>query len=139
MSRRLLTPAAWLAALVLLAFTMPQSARSEGAKRPAAAPAAVPDAPPVAPARASSRVDGVEDHNCLGGENALSCQRIFHTVRRNPHVIAVPQPVNDQERAAAEARDRRWVERCRPVIRQDAYGVPRYQYAAPGCEYGRLD
>ena len=36
-------------------------------------------------------------------------------------------------------RERRWVERCRPVVRQDAYGVGRYVYAARGCEYGRVD
>ena len=57
----------------------------------------------------------------------------------NVHIVAVPQPISVDERAAAEARDRRWVARCRPVIRQDEYGVPRYVYAARGCEYGRLD
>ena len=51
----------------------------------------------------------------------------------------MPQPQSAEERAAAEARDRRWVARCRPAIRQDHYGMPRYSYAAPGCEYGVLD
>ncbi len=36
-------------------------------------------------------------------------------------------------------RDRKWVERCKPVMRQDAYGVSRYVYAARGCEHGRIE
>jgi hypothetical protein len=54
-------------------------------------------------------------------------------------VINVQGPASPEEVAAAEARDRRWAERCDPVIRQDRYGMPRYTYGAPGCEYGRLD
>ncbi len=44
------------------------------------------------------------------------------------------------EEAAAESREREklWVSRCRPSLRQDAHGVSRYVYAAPGCEYGRF-
>ena len=47
----------------------------------------------------------------------------------------------DPEVEAAEARerDKAWEARCRPILRQDAYGVNRYVYAAPGCEYGRLN
>jgi hypothetical protein len=41
--------------------------------------------------------------------------------------------------AAAMQRDRKWMDRCKPVIRRDAYGVGRYYYAAPGCEFGRTD
>jgi hypothetical protein len=48
----------------------------------------------------------------------------------------VPQPANAEDRAHAAEEDRRWVERCRPTLRQDRYGVPRYQYARPGCEFG---
>jgi len=54
-------------------------------------------------------------------------------------ILAVPPPISAEERAAAEARDRRWVERCRPVIREDEFGVRRYVYAARGCEYGQRD
>ena len=45
-----------------------------------------------------------------------------------------------KEEAAAEAREREklWVSRCRPTLRQDPFGVSRYVYAAPGCEYGRF-
>jgi hypothetical protein len=136
MSRRI-PFAAWFAALLLLALSM-SAARPEAA-RPAAPTAAPPQARPGAPPavlpRALPTEDGVEAHTCFDNQ---SCQRIFRTVRKNPHVIDVPQASGDQL-AAAEARDRRWVAHCRPTIRQDAYGMPRYSYAAAGCEYGRLD
>jgi hypothetical protein len=57
----------------------------------------------------------------------------------NPHIICVPPPVDAEALALAEARDRRWLARCRPRIRHDEYGVERYVYAARGCEFGRLD
>ena len=112
MSRRFSLPA-WLAALALLALSIM-----------------------AAPAR--SAPDRVYTTNCYGARNILSC---VHTRGRglNPHVISVAGPQTPEERQAAEARDRRWAERCRPVIRQDHYGMPRYSFNAPGCEYGRLD
>ena len=44
------------------------------------------------------------------------------------------------EEAAAESREREklWVSRCRPSLREDVHGVSRYVYAAPGCEFGRF-
>ena len=44
-----------------------------------------------------------------------------------------------EELDAALERDRKWLARCNPVIRQDAYGVGKYYYAASGCEFGKLD
>ena len=44
-----------------------------------------------------------------------------------------------EDAAEIRERERKWAERCRPVVRQDAYGVGRYVYAARGCEYGRID
>jgi hypothetical protein len=31
------------------------------------------------------------------------------------------------------------MDRCRPSVRQDRYGVPRYHYAARGCEFGVIE
>jgi hypothetical protein len=107
------SPTAWLAALALLALSMTS-----------------------APAWSAS--DGVITWNCYGAANVRSCVASFRRGRFNPHVIDVPRQ-SPEEREAAEARDRVWAEHCRPVIRQDRYGMPRYSYAAPGCEYGRLD
>jgi hypothetical protein len=114
MSRRF-SPLAWLAALAVLALSMM-----------------------AAPAR-SQAGEGVYTWNCFGSRYSRSCVGIFRDGRNNPHVIKVPGPTSPEETAAAEARDRRWSERCSPVISQDRYGMPRYTYRAPGCEYGRLD
>lgn len=114
MSRRF-SLSAWLAALALLVLSMMS-----------------------APAR-SEPGEGVHTWNCYGTRNMRSCVATYRKGPFNPHVINVPGPQSDGEREAAEARDRRWVERCRPVIRQDRYGMPRYSYAAAGCDFGHLD
>ena len=113
MSRRF-SPTAWLAALSLLVLSMMS-----------------------APAR--SQTEGVSTFNCYGTRNMRSCVETHRKGPFNPHVMSVPGPQSEEERKAAEARDRRWAARCQPQVQQDRYGVPRYSYGAPGCEYGRLD
>ena len=91
----------------------------------------------AAPARSESG-EGTRILNCFStfyGFYSDSCIETFHSGRINPHVIQVPASTDP----AAAARDRRWSERCRPVVLQDSFGMPRYRYDAPGCEYGRLD
>jgi hypothetical protein len=51
----------------------------------------------------------------------------------------VPQSENEAEKERATARDRKWIDRCHPTIAQDRYGVPRYHYAALGCEFGVIE
>lgn len=53
-------------------------------------------------------------------------------------IYKVEEPRGEELDAALE-RDRKWLARCKPVIRQDAHGVGRYYYAASGCEFGKLD
>jgi hypothetical protein len=53
------------------------------------------------------------------------------------NIIQVPGPANDEERREAAERDKRWVSACKPTLRQDRLGMVRYQYALPGCEFGR--
>jgi hypothetical protein len=57
----------------------------------------------------------------------------------DPYVRLVPAPQGEAEQARIIDRDHRWQDRCRPVIAQDRYGVPRYRYAAPGCEFGVVE
>jgi hypothetical protein len=109
------SPTAWVAAPTLLALSIMS-----------------------APAR-SEPIEGMRTWNCYGTRGMESCVSTFRKGRFHPHVISVPAPLSPNEVAAAEARDRRWAERCQPVIRQDRYGMPRYSYGAPGCEFGRLD
>lgn len=54
----------------------------------------------------------------------------------DPYVRDVPQPSDAADKARAMERDKRWANRCRPTITQDRYGVARYHYAQPGCEFG---
>jgi hypothetical protein len=115
MSRRF-SPSAWLAALALLALSMMS-----------------------APAR-SQPSEGAMIENCYGRFfGTSSCSWTFRNGWRHPHVIAVPAPQSAEERAAADARDRRWANRCRPVTRPDRYGMMRYRYAENGCEFGIHD
>jgi hypothetical protein len=115
MSRRF-SPSAWLAALALLALSMMS-----------------------APAR-SQPADGSYTNNCFGRFfGTYNCVSTFRGGWRHPHVIAVSGPQSAEERAPADARDRRWANRCRPVTRTDRYGMQRYRYAENGCEFGILD
>ncbi len=72
---------------------------------------------------------------CVGTRGAVNCAARWG-VFGDPFVRSVPPPIDDVEKAHASERDRRWELRCRPVIVQDIYGVARYRYAAPGCEFG---
>jgi len=57
----------------------------------------------------------------------------------DPHIRIVPQPADDAAKTRAAERDRKWQDRCQPVIAQDRYGVSRYRYSAPGCEFGVIE
>jgi hypothetical protein len=81
--------------------------------------------------------DYIRSSNCVGAAGMSSCITRWSS-GGDPHIIEVPQPLSQDERDRAAARDRKWVARCKPVIHQDRYGVPRYYYAAPGCEFGRI-
>jgi hypothetical protein len=94
----------------------------------------------VSGAPASAQERGVTVKNCIGGYyRGFTCVTTARRGDLNPHIIGVPQPISEQERAEMQQRDRQWQARCRPVVRQDDYGVARYSYAARGCEFGKLD
>jgi hypothetical protein len=73
--------------------------------------------------------------SCVGGVRSLNCAAQWGA-GGDAHVRAVPRGLDEAEKAQSATRERRWLIRCEPVIERDAYGVARYQYAAPGCEYG---
>ncbi len=87
----------------------------------------------LATALSPAWADGVRSTNCVAIRGMLSC-----TTKWQRWEPKEPPPPTEQELAEARERERIWTERCRPVIHQDSYGVPRYSYAAPGCEFGRL-
>ncbi len=76
--------------------------------------------------------------SCVGGYDAFSCTTIWGQAG-DPYIRTLPGPVSAQGQAELMERDRKWVARCHPVIRQDRYGVSHYQYAAPGCEFGVIE
>jgi hypothetical protein len=77
--------------------------------------------------------------NCIGWYGNSSCVELWRQGAVNPHIRTVPLAGSEQESTAIRRRVERWQARCRPVARQDAYGVVRYRYAASGCDFGRLN
>ncbi|MGH6674234.1 MAG: hypothetical protein ACRECV_19990 [Xanthobacteraceae bacterium] len=72
---------------------------------------------------------------CVGSWNSFNCVTRWGPAD-DPFIRSVPQPTDPAAKAEVEAQDRRWASRCRPSIVQDRYGVARYTYAMPGCEFG---
>jgi hypothetical protein len=75
---------------------------------------------------------------CVGGRGAVNCVVKWGSAG-DPYVIHLPEPMDQAEKARSAERDRKWQDRCRPNIVQDYYGVPRYHYSAPGCEFGVIE
>lgn len=87
---------------------------------------------------AAAADDYVRIGTCFGGWFASQCVTRWAPTG-DPYIRTVPQPHTDEEKAVAAERDHRWLQRCRPVIAQDRYGVPRYHYAAAGCDLGVIE
>ena len=86
----------------------------------------------------SAYADGMAVGGCVGGQSSLNCV-VRWGEAGDPYVRLVPQPTDQAEKDRAAQRDQKWQERCRPTVAQDYYGVPRYQYSAPGCEFGVIE
>lgn len=86
----------------------------------------------------AAHADGIAVGGCVGGQGALNCVARWGSAG-DPFIRKVPEPTDDAERQRAAERDRKWEQRCHPIIAQDRYGVPRYQYAAAGCEFGVIE
>jgi hypothetical protein len=78
---------------------------------------------------------GVTETSCVGTLRDFNCVTLWGPAG-DPNVRLVPQPLSEAEKARVLAHERRWLARCHPVLAHDRYGVSRYQYAAPGCEFG---
>jgi hypothetical protein len=83
----------------------------------------------------SAKADGVATCSFLPGEGAC----VWHDGIDGGlgKVIQVPQPESEADKAAAAERERQWVARCHPLTWPDKFGVARYHYGAPNCEFGR--
>lgn len=91
----------------------------------------------------SALADVTYSAGCIGGGSFFTGSANCVFMERNgpggiARIYKVEEPRGEALDAALE-RDRKWLARCKPLIRQDAYGVGRYYYAAAGCEFGKLD
>jgi hypothetical protein len=77
---------------------------------------------------------GVVVGGCVGSRYSVTCVTRWGAYG-DPYVRLVP-PQTEAEKALSAERERKWQAHCRPAVFQDAYGVARYEYAAPGCEFG---
>ncbi|MBI4274892.1 MAG: hypothetical protein HY659_09350 [Rhizobiales bacterium] len=75
--------------------------------------------------------------SCVGSGFAVSCSTNWRWDESSPRTSLAPE--DPKLTAEAAEREAKWVTRCKPVIRQDRYGVRRYHYAAPGCEFGKAE
>jgi hypothetical protein len=86
----------------------------------------------------SAYAGGVIDLSCVAASKSFNCVAQWATAG-DPYVRAVPEALGEVQRAQATARDHKWVTHCHPVVEHDTYGVARYQYSAPDCEYGSTE
>jgi len=73
--------------------------------------------------------------SCVGTYASDSCVTRWAPAV-DPYVREIPERTDPAEKAAREARDHKWLARCRPVVERDRLGVGYYRYAAPGCAFG---
>lgn len=90
-----------------------------------------------ASAAVEANAGGIVSSGCVGRYGAFNCVTTWRDdgeARQGPRA-----PVDPKLAEEAAERERKWVSRCKPVIKQDAYGVRRYHYSAPGCEFGKAE
>jgi hypothetical protein len=56
---------------------------------------------------------------------------------RDNTVIGWGPKISAAEKAEVEGRTAKWEAYCQPKVVQGPDGIDRYQYANPGCEFGR--
>ena len=88
---------------------------------------------------APARADWSFSRSCVGSWGMHNCVFNWREYPRDPHLRYAAGPVGEGERGEALARDRKWLDYCKPVLVKDRYGVSRYRYAKPGCEFGRAE
>jgi len=83
-----------------------------------------------------AQADAVESTSCVGTFRSQSCITRWRDNAGNPHIIEVPPLRSEQDLAESKERWRLWQARCKPLLDRDRYGVARYVYAQPRCEFG---
>jgi hypothetical protein len=91
----------------------------------------------VSLASTAVRADGMAVGGCVGTHYSVTCVTRWGGYS-DPYIRLVPKQT-EAEKARSAEHDHKWQVRCKPAVFQDAYGVPRYEYAAPGCEFGVVE
>jgi hypothetical protein len=82
----------------------------------------------------AAHAGGLEVDSCVGSRYSMTCVSRWGAYG-DPYIRQVA-PATEAEKTLQADRDRKWQERCQPLVYQDRYGVQRYEYTAPGCEFG---
>jgi hypothetical protein len=86
----------------------------------------------------SAEASGFRNKSCVYDRGAVSCVTTWsRSGTPDPHVTATAKEPSAEETSAKEEREKLWLARCKPELKQDDYGVMRYSYAATGCEFGK--
>jgi hypothetical protein len=85
----------------------------------------------------AGHADGMVVGGCIGLRHSINCVARWGAYS-DPYVRLVT-PSTEADKALSAEREHKWQARCRPAVFQDHYGVPRYEYAAPGCEFGIIE
>jgi hypothetical protein len=87
-----------------------------------------------------------ESTSCVAARGMANCVTNFRDTTRDPHVRHVrgydgqySEEALERARKESLARDRKWLAFCKPVVVKDRYGIERYLYDKPGCEFGRTE
>src|SRR5687767_3706996 len=70
--------------------------------------------------------------SCVYAFGTSHCVRQYRYGDPGNDGIKSLKPPSAEDIAESSERERRWVERCRPALREDTLGVGRYAYAARG-------
>ena len=77
--------------------------------------------------------------SCIRSGGALICTTNDGSPTAAVGILHVEPVYDAHERANRAAREQKWKARCRPILREDKYGVTRYHYSASGCEFGKTE
>lgn len=77
--------------------------------------------------------------SCVYAYGVANCVRQYRFGDRGTNGVQNLKEPSEEQAAESRERERLWLARCRPALRQDVFGVSRYHYAARGCEYGKFD
>jgi hypothetical protein len=84
---------------------------------------------------APTQADSTRSMTCVGSRWSTNCV-LTHRHGVVDAFVRDLEPLSEAEIAATREREEKWRERCQPVAQRDRYGVTRYVYAKPGCEFG---